>query len=175
MASLKDLITKSNAIACSADGWFLGTCKNSLLPNKNYLLLLAGALLFTYIVPCLLVIIIIPAIIGNVLAFDIIQFFTLFNPFFVLAYIPLFIADAIFVSILLIVSAAITIMYWVYYFREIGILSIIPMFAWVIAIVSWLIPVIGPIISATISAIPLMPIAVALHWYAYNDSKSIFS
>jgi hypothetical protein len=101
-------------------------------------------------------------------AFSIIGLLQLLNPFFVLAYIPVIAIDSWIVAILFMISIFITIGYWTINFHRLGVLSFIPMLAWIGAIIAWLVPAIGPVLSAMISAFPWIPLAEIMHWWVYE-------
>ena len=166
---MKGIIKNVNDIACGDGGWLLGTCKFSTSGQKNYLLLVALAAIVQYVIPIIFMIIVIPATLITIAVDHFIDILCLFNPFFVVMYIPLAITDVIIASILIIAFLAGFIMYWYFYYREIGILMFIPVAAWLASIAAWFIPLVGPIISIIVSIIPWLPMMAMMHWFAYKQ------
>lgn len=166
---MKGIIKNMNDIACGEGGWLLGTCKFSTNGQKNYLLLVALAAIVQYVIPIIFMIIVIPLALMTIAIDHFIDLFCMFNPFFILMYIPLAITDTVISAILIIVFLAGNIMYWYFYYREIGIFMLIPIAAWAASIAAWFIPLAGPIISVIVSIIPWLPMMAMIHWYAYKS------
>jgi hypothetical protein len=168
MDSIKGMARDANAIFCGEGGIMMGSCKKSLQGNSNYAGIILGTVFVQYVFPMMVVMILIPIIIGNVIAISLVEFLMLFNPFFVALYIPVTIIDAVFVGIFIVGTVSTFLVYWGLCFSKIGIFSVIPFLNWLAAIFVWFIPVIGPIAAIIMSIFPAMMIGIFVHKLVYK-------
>jgi hypothetical protein len=168
MKHVKEILKQINDVACNDGGLLLGSCKSSLNGNKNYFYIIGGALVAQYVLPIIMLLIIAPFLAGTIVAFGVIEFLEFFNPFFVLLYLPVMMIDAVFAGIMIILFLIGCAIFWYFYFKEIGVFMLIPVVSWLLAIILWFMPVIGPFISVTISIMPWLPLMSLLHWHVYK-------
>lgn len=168
MKGIKNFLRRVNDSVCSDDGILLGTCNTSLTNKKNYIVLVFGSAIIQYSLPIVFLLVVVPFITGNIAAIWTIEFLRALNPFFVIAYLPMTFIDAVFLGVLIIVSLAITIGYWYFFYREIGSFMLIALGAWLLCVALWYIPMVGPPLAIIISAIPWLPAGAIFHWLAYN-------
>lgn len=166
---MKNLIKRVNEIACGDDGWALGGCKESLAPSKNYAMDLAVAVLIQYVLPGIFLAVIFSVIYNTLVVFSFIDVLCGFNPLFALLYLPLYAVDGWIAAFVIISAIIITVVYTAFYYKRLGAFSFIPIVAWIAAIVLWLVPLVGPILSAMVAIFPWIPAMTILHWWIYSD------
>lgn len=173
MEAVKDFIKRGNEMACGEGSLLKGFCNESTKGNrgKNFFLLITISIVVQYLIPVFIIVMIIPFIIGNLIASGIIGIVSMINPTFLFLYIPLGVVDLTIVVILFIVWLVIMFLYFLVNFKNIGILAIIPI---VLSLSSFLIryiPYIGTIISTVISIVPWMAIVIGVYYVIYKPSK----
>ena len=129
--------------------------------------LFLGSAVVQYVFPFMLMLILAPLILGNIIAGGVIEFLRMLNPFFVVLYLPVTLVDALAIGILAIVVIIGSIAFWYLFYRQIGVFTLIPLGAWLLAVVLWFIPVVGPILSILVSAFPWLPLMTLLHWWVH--------
>ncbi len=171
MKSFIDAFKKTNKSICSVDSITRGFCAPSLKQKGtiNYIGLVLFAWFAQYIVPALVILLAIPVFVGNVVAIAGISFLSAMNPFILLALIPVVAFDAGYVAIFVVASFVVTIVYWAYYIREIGILGAVAPLSVVLSLVVSMIPYAGSFLSTVINITPWMAGAVILHWFLYRE------
>ena len=168
MKSTKNFLKRINDSVCDDGGILLGTCKSSLNNNKNYILLVFGSAIIQYMLPLVFLFVVVPFMVGNFAAIWTIEFLRALNPFFVIAYLPVTFVDAVFLGLLMVVSLAITIAYWYFFYREIGSFMLIALLAWLASLFIWYIPFVGPPLAIIISAFPWLPVGAIGHFWTYS-------
>lgn len=175
MESYRNFVQKGNEMVCGTKAPLHSICASSLTTKKkNYVLLVVGALLFQYVLPALTVFLFIPLIIGTGIGVGIITLLTsAVNPLFMLGLIPLFLLNFGLAVLIIVGAFIVTIIYYVYYFRQIGILAIVPILMWIVAAVISVIPIFGGILSFVISVVPWMALMAIAHYYAYSEKTML--
>ena len=166
---MKNALRRINEIACGGDGWFLGSCKESIAPSKNYTADLLAAVGIQYVIPAVFTAVLLHVIYAGVISFSVIEIFCSFNPFFVLFYIPVIAVESWIVAFAVIVGVMIIIIYTSFCFKKLGVFSFFPLLSWVTAIALWLVPIAGPILTAMFSAFPWVPAMIIVHWWTYSS------
>jgi hypothetical protein len=167
------MINKGNDLMCGVDSPLNALCGQATSRSNRYIPLVVIALLMQYGLPIVVLFVMIPFAIGNLIAMTIIGMLASFNPIAIWLMIGLLAVDAVIMLVLAVVGVIITIVYLIFYFREIGWLTLIPLGAWVVSFVISFIPYFGGILSAMISLFPWMALAVIVHWWSNNGNMEL--
>ena len=163
IGDVKDLVMDLNGKVCGTSSVIEKFCNESTTSiGKNYAVMIVFAFFVQYGLPFMVSLFLIPIIGLNVIAF--------LTPFAMVTAPFMLAIDAGIFAILMIASFVITLFYWVFYFRMIGVLAVMPASFAIIAFITSFVPYIGQVTSSVISIIPWMPIAVMLHWLVYSGN-----
>jgi hypothetical protein len=165
MHEIKNVVRTINDLACGNESILESVCGESRFRAKNYVVLIGAALFIQYLMPLIAATIIIAFIIGNVASFSVTMILALSNPLFLIALIPIIAVDAALVAAFVIGSIIIDILYWFFYFQKIGMLTLMPIGAWIVSFLASFIPYIGGFFSTMIMFMPWMAIASVMHWW----------
>lgn len=168
---LKKTVRKINDIYCNDYGISMGTCKKSLECKGNYPLIILYALFFQYLLPMIFFMVAIPLILGNLIVVGIVEILQLFNPFFMIVYIPLSFVDAVVIGVSLFFAIAIIIIYWTSMHKELGIHLFLPFGMWILSVIIYWIPLAGPVFSLLLGSFPWILVGMFIHGWSCSDSK----
>jgi len=166
---MKNVLKRVNEIACGNDGWMLGACKESTLPANNYTTCMLLSFVMQYIFPVVLAAVMLHVIYSGVIGFSVVNILCSISPFFVFLYLPIGAVDGWIVAFTIVAGLSLVIFYTTFYIKKFGIFSIIPFASWIAGLALWLVPGVGPILTAMVSVLPWTPAMVTVHWWAYND------
>lgn len=161
MEKLGNIIKDVNGQLCSTEGVLRGFCEEATTSEgKNYTVSILFAVFMQYGLPLLVLFSLIPVVGLNIIAF--------FNPFMMITAPAVIAFDITLIFIIIIASLVVTIFYWVFYFRMIGVLALVPVIMAFIGFLVSFVPWIGNTISSLISITPWMPIMIVVHWATYS-------
>lgn len=161
MREATNIIKDINDQVCGSGGLISSICKESTTAEgKNYVVILLFAFFIQYGLPLLSMFMLIPILGLNILAF--------FNPLSVFTAPAVIVFDVGLILIILIASLVVTVFYWVFYFRMIGVLALVPVLMSIISFFIGFVPVIGNVMSSVINIIPWMAIMIVIHWATYS-------
>lgn len=170
MKTIKNWVKQGNDLLCGEDALLGNICRDATrgTDGKSFITLIGFALFIQYILPVIIILMIIPFVIGNIIAGGVIGLIAMSNPIYLFLFIPLGVVDLTLIIIVLVAWGLAMIIYAYTLFKSIGWLSFVPIIMMFVAAFFGMIPYIGDIIAGAISLFPWMAVMIAAYYFVYK-------